>query len=95
MDGSLFGAGGASTAAAAGNIPLSPLLLMKGGETCCAMTLISKEKNAKPFYFSFFFFAFPHLLNSAPNANRAVFGLGCVPASRANASLSRTSSLPG
>lgn len=59
----LFGARGASAAAAAGNIPLPPLLLMNVGETCCAMTLISKE-NCKAF-----FFFFPHLLNSAPNVN--------------------------
>lgn len=48
----LFGAEGASAAAAAGNIPLPPLLLMNVGETCCAMTLISRE-NCKAFFFFF------------------------------------------
>lgn len=40
-----------------GNIPLPSLLLMNIGETCCAMTLISKE-NCKAFFF-FFFSSFP------------------------------------
>lgn len=47
--GCLCGARGASAAAAAGNIPLPPLSLMNVGETCCAMTLISKE-NCKAFF---------------------------------------------
>lgn len=52
MPSCVLGAGGASAAAAAGNISLPPLSLMNVGETCCAMTLISKE-NCKAFFFFF------------------------------------------
>lgn len=53
--------GAVPAAAAAGTSPsLPPLLLMNVGETCCAMTLISKE-NCKAFFFflPYFFFLPP------------------------------------